>query len=165
MEEIISELLNIIKDQWKPVLAIQGLTSSEEISSFYEYINYKLQLQGFLSESDLLVVLPVSKTVLIVEVKAGSARGKLKESAQQTKKRVKFYSKAFVPRNWSVVKASCCPKLDQATMDGICNYCNQFFITYRCVSYFLLYIFCNVIFSKALRPIKICWIRISSNPY
>ena len=66
MEDIISELLNIIKDQWKPVLAIQELTSSEEISSFYEYINYKLQLQGFLTESDLLVVLPVSKTVLFV---------------------------------------------------------------------------------------------------
>ncbi len=144
MEDIISEyakeLLKIIKDQWKPVLDIQGLTSPEEISSFYEYINYKLQLQGFLSESDLLVVLPVSKTVLIVEVKAGSKRGVLKKSAQQTKKRVKFFTKVFVPRNWSVIKASCCPKLDQVAVDGICDYCNQFFITYRYVSFSLLYV-------------------------
>ena len=95
ISEYAKEFLRIIKDQWEAVLAIQELTSSEEISSFYEYINYKLQLQGFQSESDLLVLLPVSKTVLFVEVKAGSKRGVLKKSAQQTKIRVKFFTKAF----------------------------------------------------------------------
>ena len=139
INEFAKEILKLIKNQWKIVVAIQGLSSSDAISSFYEYINYKLQLQAFQSETDLLVLLPVSKKVLFVEVKAGSKRGELKKSAQQTKKRVKFLTKAFVPRNWSVIKASCCPKLDQETLDGICDYCNQFFISYGYVSYLITF--------------------------
>jgi hypothetical protein len=131
---MIEEFKKNISKQKKNVEAVHNLKTKEEIESFYNYHNYKFQLQEFSVECDSMVILPTAKTVLSIEVKGGKSWSKLKDSSKQTEKRKKCFSKVFsghISENWNFIQASFCPNLEDKGKKKICDYCKQFFIDDR----------------------------------
>ena len=106
----------------------------EKKDIFYKRQLYFSKLQELQGEWDQLIVLKAYKTIINIEAKKGEKLERLKESSDQTRKRLLIFKKVFgylLSSEWKFVTAVCLPNLtdyDENDEHAPCRNCKSFII-------------------------------------